>query len=363
MGPWKRLIGNYSYILITVLHYSCLFHKLTNIMILFCFVFRKWFINKLNNTAAENVFVVLDCVLDHRFTELKIRIPVSSSSGLYPSFSKLVSIISCRSPALEQLEIHAFHSETAAPITLTDGDLESCSMLASNATRLTYLKKLCFRNGVLNNRNNWNFHLPCDTLLDASNRSVFSLVGKFFPALIELKVDGFCPKNEDYIGLVLGELADILLPSADKKWIQDLDLENLRVAPDFTSSLCSTLQVLRLESRLFHHAPYCLSMIGEATCVFVLRHLLELILVKFEGYTVDQHECFVFAIKFLRDHRDIVDGNKEQKEFDKVCSEAASRIIRFQKNAVTPHILQFGIGILLFFKYILSVTFLKKKII
>ena len=63
------------------------------------FFFKERCINKLNTTAADNVLAVLDCVLDDRFNELKIRIPVSSS-GLYLSFSKLVSIISRRSPAL-----------------------------------------------------------------------------------------------------------------------------------------------------------------------------------------------------------------------------------------------------------------------
>jgi len=289
--------------------------------------------------------------LDDRFNkELKIRIPVSST-GLYLSFSKLVSIISRRSPALEQLVVNTYHSETAAtPIMF--GDQESC-LMASNAPRLTYLKKLILHNGVLNNCNNRVVHLPCDTLLDATNRSVFSLIGKFFPALTELEVEGFCPKKQDYLALILGELADIVLSSGDEKWFEGLDLKNLRVAPEFTSSLCSTLQILRLKKsgncRSYEKAPYCNSITGGPTSVFVLRNLPALILVKFRGhssYDIQQHEFFVHAIEFLRDHRDIVDG-KEQKEFDQVCGEAASRIIPFQRNAVTPPISQSGIGILL----------------
>lgn len=306
----------------------------------FFFAFRKWFIKKLNTTAADIIFSVLDCVMDYRFKELIIRLPVITSSDLYLSLFKLVSIVSRRSPGLEQLEVHAFHSETASPFTFEDQ--ESCS-------RLTCLKKLVLRNGVPQ----WKFRRLGDTLLDASNRSVFSLIAKFCPALIELKIDGFCPKKEDYLGLMLGELADIVLSTRDKKWIEDLDLKNLKVAPKFLSTLCSTLQMLILKKsgncRSYLYTPPCRSITGGPTSVFVLRNLPALILVKFRGhssYDTHQHAGFVDAIKFLHNHHDIVEKEMHQKEFDQVCEEAASCIPG--KNALITSISQSGIGIQLF---------------
>jgi len=293
--------------------------------------FRERCINKLNTTAeADNVFAVLDCVLDDRFKELKIRIPVSSD--LYLPFLKLISIVACRSPALEQLEVHAF-----APITLIDGDLESCSM-ASNAPRLMCLKKLVIRNGVPNK----NFSRLGDSLLDGSNRSVFSLVGQFCPALTELTVDGFCPKMKDFLGLILGELVDTVLSSAgNEKWFEDLPFKNFKFAPEFTSSLCSTLQILSLK-KSGNCKSYCYSIIDVSTSAFVLRNLPALICVKFKGYSSIQHKLFGHAIKHLRDHRDTVD-EKKQQEFNQVCGEA--RIILFGRNAVTSPVSHSGIGI------------------
>ena len=89
-----------------------------------------------------------------------------------------------------------------------------------------------------------------------SNQEILSLVGKFCPALIKLKVTlGYPLKKEHLLGFILGEKADLI--TDDARWNQDSVLVGLQIPPELLiGPICQTLQKLTLISRGGGHSDW-----------------------------------------------------------------------------------------------------------
>jgi len=238
--------------------------------------------------------------LDNSFRELSIKIRVSGD--LFQSFSSLIFIIARRAPKLEKLKIHVVNTSGTTSLVTAD----SLEPIFSNGSQLFSLKELVIRND--------DSHQPGLTLMDASHRSVLSVVGEYCPALTELGVKRFTLAKKDLVGLILGTLVDIVLPTGEEKWSEDPVLRNLRISHEFATPLCSTLLSLSLEDCLVSFID------GSSTLAFILRHLQKLT----GSFKMLQKTSVLKAIKILHDN-DRVDEDMQQ-EFEAVCREAAFHV-------------------------------------
>ncbi len=254
--------------------------------------------------------------MDNSFRELSIKIRVSGD--LFQSFSSLIFIIARRAPKLEKLKIYIVNTSGTTSLVTAD----SLEPIFSNGSRLLSLKKLVICND--------DSRQPGLTLMNGSHRSVLSVIGEYCPALDELVVERFTLAKKDLVGLILGTLVDIVLPTGEEKWSEDPVLRNLRISHEFATPLCSTLLSLSLSNCLVSFID------GSSTLAFLLRHLQKL-----EGSFKMLHNASVLkAIKILHDN-DRVDEDMQQ-EFGAVCREAASHI-SFERISTSAPISPCGI--------------------
>jgi len=140
---------------------------------------------------------------------------------------------------------------------------------------------------------------------------------------VKLSVTGFCLTEFDILGLVLGELAQIIFPrdrhglcltDDSDRWIQIF--ESFLIPPYFLSPLCSTLEETRLECVCYRCASFSSENL-DSTFTFALRHLSKL-------RTFDAGDWADIVGKAIN----TLDKTEVQKlpEFEKACEEAALSI-------------------------------------
>lgn len=217
-------------------------------------------------------------------------------------------------------------------------------MVSDIDSGLNSLRNLVLRNSCDLSPLDHSLCLLGHALWDASNRSVFTLVAKFCPALTELTIDGFCLNKKDIMGLCLGELVDMMVLATS----DDTVLKSLKVAPAFMSPLCFTLQQLSVKNQSKCFFSKCSRKnrcdLTDSYSVFALRHLPALTKFKFEEIIrIYENKTTVDAIKLLHDNQHSTIDENLQQEFDQICEEAASRVIQFEKNLVTSPQLHSGV--------------------
>lgn len=200
---------------------------------------KKWnhnvdFLNEIkvnNSNILEDMCVILDCILDENFKELDINIPIPT----FGYFSKLLSIISHRSPSLEKLKITFHHiRERRVKPTREDNDPSLQELMISEGAELNSncLKSLT----VIHNRALKPLLLSTDG--SHNNRSILSIIGKRCPTLSKLSLEGFCMRKNDVLGIVINEeLADTFFLTNDDRWSKDSVLQGLRIPSEFLNSL------------------------------------------------------------------------------------------------------------------------------
>ncbi len=161
--------------------------------------------------------------------------------------------------------------------------------------------------------------------LDKSHRSILSLIAECCPSLTHLSVSGFRFGKKDILALVLGRLADYLLPLAKisrPEWKEDYALQNLVVPGKYLSSLCFTL-------RHFHVGDHEYNSLSKSVAVFLLRHF---------PFLEKIDECFptVGAIKILHTDQseNVEEKNANQAKFEKACQEASSGLQLFNNSTL-----------------------------
>jgi len=165
-----------------------------------------------------------------------------------------------------------------------------------------------------------------------AHHSILSTVGERCPALENLLVRGFRCRKQDLLGLILGEVADVLFPLDNEGWSEDTVLESLWVPQEFMRPLCFTLQEFEvfcicMDSTKCPHRLFPLS-----AYAFVLRHLRNLNSVQFLGY-----RCFptILSPKLL----EVLKKEKiesQQAEFEEACLAAAATYVGLERNLSGP---------------------------
>ncbi len=267
------------------------------------------------NNTVRDISLALDSLLD--IHETKMWIPSSFPVPSLESFSTMMSIIGHRSPKLEILEIR-FHESLPRTAFTHIAEIPAqpfrLNCLTSIRLRYQYIPKRQYRSAPYR--------------LDEFHQSILSIVGKFCPVLSTLEVKGFCVKKRDILGLiVIPELAEILFPSTEEKWSNDLALSSLRVPSELLNPLCSTLTLLSLKHSCYTYTQYiipdedcdCHPSVSGSTLAFALRHLSQL-----QGLHTFIPTSEV--VKILYDAKEI--QLQHQEELEKLFQDVASRIGR-----------------------------------
>jgi len=187
------------------------------------------------------------------------------------------------------------------------------------------------------------FPLADHFIMDDTPKSYFSIIGKYCPALTTLSVNGYCMRKKDVLGLISGDLADILFPSEDQGWSEDSVLIGLRVPSEFLNRLCFTLEKwdLRYYSTSRHAPP---SSYSDSPFAFALRHLPRLRSLDIRH--VDERGVFVKdrtirSITLLQ-REDKMRIQPYQADFEKDCHEASLSHNDFPRNLITSPSLCYG---------------------
>lgn len=221
-----------------------------------------------------------------------------------------------------------------------DDRMPASTAIGTNTYTLSSLKSLSLNYGT-DLKASRQFPLIDHQILDSSPKSYFSIIGKCCPALQTLSVNGYCMKKKDVLGLLVGDLADILFPSEDQGWSEDSVLIGLRVPPEFLSKLCFTLRNWDLKfygkSGPAPHSSY-----SDYPVAFALRHLPRLHFIGIndvEDGDVSGRSTMPITLLQREDKMKI---QPYQADFEKHCNEATLGVVDFQRNSITLPSLCYG---------------------
>jgi len=154
-------------------------------------------------------------------------------------------------------------------------------------------------------------------IMNQSSKSYYSIIGKYCPALSNLKVNGYCMKKKDVLGLIVGDLANILFSydgeefNESGRWLKDPLLVDLRVPAEFLSPICFSLEHLDLQTnRPCEHA--FTNRHSEWAFAFALRHLPKLESISILNYR--DRETFAFhTVDHVQSIKLLYNGNYSSK--------------------------------------------------
>jgi len=262
-----------------------------------------------------DVCTILDSTLDECVTKLKICIPYSTLK-LFPL---VMSIISRRSPQLEELVV-TFCTIKPTPILAKMEVLQPVVMTSQSDFRLHSLTKLSLSYSLYN----WNSGLKmCASpqvplrAVDEPCQYILGAVAKLCPSLAKLDIFGFHVRKQDLFDLVIGEWNDSLFPTDSHQWSVDSTIKGLNVPSEFLTPLCFTLKRLLFNSDRDTDVPTP----SVSMCTFVFRHLPHL----------EEFLRCADSVKVSKAFYKTEMIENKQAEFEEHCRHVADRIGRKRK--------------------------------
>lgn len=267
------------------------------------------------------------------------------------NFLSLLSVIRCRSPLLESLSITFYCLKTMLEPSPTEPNPKKRRIEPpefSDIGRLHSLKRLTMshKDAQRDSPNLESIPVPLFHDDDGPETTILGAVQKFFPALEELSLFGFCIRKKDIIDLVVdGDFKEIVstLESKVDAWSNERNLTRLHVPSVFTSSICSSLKKFCCGPKIQCGNPKCGCYVHRSVLkyadhkfVFFLRHFGKLEFMNSSVPTANLVNCLLKSEELV--------SNPEQVEVETVC-----RLIfaaRFGYNQ--PFISPFSGNILLF---------------
>jgi len=168
---------------------------------------------------------------------------------------------------------------------------------------------------------------------EPSPESILSIVGERCPALEKLFVKGFRCRKQDILGLILGDVANVLFSLDNEGWSEDTILGSLLIPQEFMRPLCFTLQQLELfcsctaDPKKCTHIPFSIS-----TYAFVLRHLRNLHYIKYLRFGSFLTRPYPRLLEVLKNER----VECQQAEFEEACLGLAATYVGLQRNLTGP---------------------------
>ena len=160
-----------------------------------------------------------DCVLDENILDLSAHIAFPNSRQI-PNFSKLIEIISIRSPFIRNLLLNF---KVIDPYT----SLDAMRPLIPSLSCLYHLTSLSLFN------------------LNSAHRSILIHVGRSCPKLVSLSISKLKVNSTDIFAIIAGENATTLEKEADE--LKENELHMFKLAFEFLTPICQSIQHLQLE--------------------------------------------------------------------------------------------------------------------
>jgi len=272
-----------------------------------------------------HVCAVLDCLLSDNLTVLELRLPYK----YIKSFASLMTVIARRSPKLKELVIKYFNISSLSEEPLIDwkptkkmkGPSNSCISLLHDLTNLSLIYK-----------ESGSIFPPLRFADDPSSQSILSTVGERCPSLEKLLVSGFRYRKQDLIGLILGEVVNVLFPLENKGWSKDSVLGSLRIPLEFMRPLCFTLQELRVFCNCHDLTECTHRSYSPAAYAFILRHLVNLHSVMFLRFRCFPTSIFLKLLAVLKKER----VEFQQAKFEEACLAATATYVGLERNLTGP---------------------------
>jgi len=239
-----------------------------------------------------------------------------------------MTVIARRSPKLKDLVIKFFNISSLSEEPLNDWP-PTKKMKKTSDNRISLLHDLT--NLSLRYEESGPIGPPLRFADDPTRQSILSTVGER-PSLEKLWVSGFRYLKQDLLGLILGDVADVLFPLDDEGWSEDSVLGSLWIPQEFMKPLCFTLKKLTIVCLCNDLTDCTHRSFSQAVYAFVFRHLRKLFCNQYFG-----SRCFPDIIspqlfEFLKKEK----NEFQQAKFEEACLAAVSTHVGLDRNVIGP---------------------------